>query len=131
MKTTSKLTLNVGHHGWERKKHFRSILPKTASNSIFFTCLSGWKTSEFHPVPGDFYNKRSLLQNWKNSFENIHNQILRNSEYLQKRIVSVSMKTPQIKFISSRLMFKNLIKLTKMFLSWQRKINVNGCVSFQ
>ena len=35
MKTIAKLTLNVGRHGWARKKTFRSILLKTALNSIF------------------------------------------------------------------------------------------------
>ena len=35
MKTTPELTLNVDHHGWERKTIFHSILPNTALNSIF------------------------------------------------------------------------------------------------
>ena len=35
MKTTAKLNLNVGCHGWARKKIFHFTLLKTALNSIF------------------------------------------------------------------------------------------------
>ena len=117
MKTTSKLTLNVGRHGWERTKNFHSILPKTVSNGIFLLVYSTEKHEEIYLVPGDFYNKRSVLKNCKNSFENILNHILRNSANLQKRIISASIKTLQIKILSSKLMFNNLTKLTKILLS--------------
>ena len=52
----------------------------------------------------------------KNSFENIFNQTMRNSRNLQKRIVAASIKTLQIKLLSSRLMFDNSTKLTKFFI---------------
>ena len=114
-KTTAKLTLNVGRHGC-----LKSLKQQ------FFTCLSDWKTSELHLVPRNFYNKRIVVKNCKNSFEN--NQIMRNSAYLQKRIISASIKILQIKLLSSRLMFNNLTKLTKILLSSRKKINIKGCV---
>ena len=35
VKTTAKLNLNVGGHGWAREKIFHSILLEAALNSIF------------------------------------------------------------------------------------------------
>ena len=35
MKTTTKLTLNIGYYGWSRKKIFHFISLKTALNSNF------------------------------------------------------------------------------------------------
>ena len=113
-----KTDLNVGCHGWERKFFILYCL---------FTCLSDWKTSEWHLWPGDSYNKRFVLKELcKNSFENILNQIMWNSAYLQKRIISASMRTMQIKLLLSRLIFNNLTKLTKILLSRGKKINVKG-----
>ena len=36
MKMTTKLILNVGHHGWAKKNIFHSALPKTALKLHFF-----------------------------------------------------------------------------------------------
>ena len=64
----------------------------------------------------------------KNSSENILNQILWDYAYLQKRIISDSIKTLQTKLLLARQMFN---KLTKILLSWQKKFNVKDFFSFQ
>ena len=52
-------------------------------------------------------------------------------DYFQKMIISASVKTLQINFLSTRLMFNNLIKPTKLYFSWQKKNTLKGCVLFQ
>ena len=68
MKTTTKLTLNVGHHGWAKKKTFHSI-----SSNLKIS----WKTLDLYFVPRYFYNIKNCAEEpFKNSFENTLNQIM-------------------------------------------------------
>ena len=55
--------LNVAHHGSETMKILHSRWSKLAFNSIFFTFLSYWKTSDFYLVPEDFNKKQIVLKN--------------------------------------------------------------------
>ena len=89
------LILNVAYDGWVTKKIFHSRLPKTAFSSIFylFTLL---KNIRFASCTRRLLQKIIALENYvKKSLENI-NQIMRNSTYMQKRIIYASIKTLQI-----------------------------------
>ena len=52
MKLTLKLIFNIA-----RQKRFHSRLPKTMKQSIWFTFLSYWKTSDLDLILEDFYKK--------------------------------------------------------------------------
>ena len=94
------------------------------------TFLSTWKTSDWHFVPGDFYNiKEYIKEPFKNSFKNTLNQIM--LDYFQKSIIPAFVKTMQIKHLSSTPMFNNLIKLMKNPFILMKKVNVKGFVLFQ
>ena len=78
-----------------------------------------------HFVPGYFCNINNCIEEpFKSSFENT-NQIMWN--YFQKMIISASVKTLQINFLSTRLMFNDLIKPTKFYFSWQKKHSKRLC----
>ena len=118
MKTTAKLTLNVGYHSWERKFFILYCL---------FTCLADWKTSEWHLLPGDSYNKRFVLKNCVKTHLKIFLMKLCGILHTCRKGSSLaSMKTIQIKLLLSRLIFNNLTKLTKILLSRGKKITVKG-----
>ena len=86
------LILNVAYDDWVTKKIFHSRLPKTAFSSIFYL---------FILLKNIILYQKTFIKNYcikklcKKSLENI-NQIMRNSTYMQKRIIYASIKTLQI-----------------------------------
>ena len=92
------------------------ILPKIAFGSMFYL-FGSLKNIRVASCTGRLLQQKICIKELcKNSFENIFNQTMRNSRNLQKRIVAASIKTLQIKLLSSRLMFDNSTKLTKFFI---------------
>ena len=83
MKITAKLIWNVAYHGWETKKIFHSRSPKTALYSIF---LLFYLTEKSNCI-------KELRQK---SFLNIL-YIMQNPAYTQEKIISIAVKTLQIK----------------------------------
>ena len=94
------------------KNIFHSISPKTTLNSIlllFYRTEKHWIYILYHVT----FIRKTV---WKNSVK-IHWEIFLVNYavfwYLQKSIISASIKTLQITLITSRLMLNNLIKLKK------------------
>ena len=97
------------------------ILPKIAFGSMFYL-FGSLKNIRVASCTGRLLQQKICIKELrKNSFENIFNQTMRNSRNLQKRIVAASIKTLQIKLLSSRLMFDNSTKLTKFFILGKNK----------
>ena len=152
MKLTAKLIINVVHHGLGVKKIFSSRLPKTALNSVvvfsyLFILLK--KHQIFILYQKVFLKKSCVKELCKKSIE----KIMWDSAYKQKRIISAFIKALRMKLLpsagtqftlrsvshieygtlrkrccSSRLVFNNLAKLTKILT---KKINATGFVLFQ
>ena len=92
------------------------ILPKIAFGSMFYL-FGSLKNIRVASCTGRLLQQKICIKELcKNSFENIFNQTMRNSRNLQKSIVAASIKTLQIKLLSSRLMFDNSTKLTQFFI---------------
>ena len=117
------------------KKSVSSRPPKTALNSDFFPFYLTEKTSDLHIVLEAFIRNDCVKELCKKSIE----KIMWNSTYTQKSIISAFIKalqmkllpsagtqftlrsvsqikygTPRKRYCSSRLMFNNLTKLTKI-----------------
>ena len=148
MKLTVNLILNVVLRGLGV---FSSRLPKTTLNSNFF---SFYLTEKYHICTQHqktFMTKDCVKELCKKSIE----KIMWNFAYTQKRIISAFVKAMQMKLLpsagtqftlrsaqhikygtlrkrccSSRLMFNNLTKLTKIWTK-KKKINTTGFVSSQ
>ena len=150
MKRTAKLIINVVHHGLGVKKIFSSRLPKTALNSVFFLPLYLLKKHQIFILYQKVFLKKSCIKELcKKSIE----KIMWDLAYKQKRIISAFIKALRMKLLpsagtqftlrsvshieygtlrkrccSSRLVFNNLAKLTKILT---KKINATGFVLFQ
>ena len=138
MKLTAKLIINVVHHGLGVKKIFSSRLPKTALNSVvvfFYLFILLKKHQIFILYQKVFLKKSCVKELCKKSIE----KIMWDSAYKQKRIISAFIKALRMKLLpsagtqftlrsvshieygtlrkrccSSRLVFNNLAKLTKI-----------------
>ena len=135
MKLTAKLIINVVHHGLGVKNFFSSRLPKTALNCGFLLFYLNEKTSDCILYQKAFLKKNCVEELRKKSVE----KIMWDSTYTQKRIISAFIKALQMKLVpsagtqftlrsishikyithwkrcySSRLVFNNLAKLTKI-----------------
>ena len=134
MKLTAKLIINIVHHGLGVKKIFSSRLPKTALNCGFLLFYLNEKT-DCILYQKAFLKKNCVEELRKKSIE----KIMWDSTYTQKRIISAFIKALQMKLVpsagtqftlrsvshikyithrkrcySSRLVFNNLAKLTKI-----------------
>ena len=97
-KIATKLILNVTHHGLRTLKMFHSRLPKTAL-AMFFTSLSYWKHQICILYQKTFMEKELNERTVWKSFNDILFQIMWNSAYSQKRIISACIKTLQFKLL--------------------------------